>query len=314
LKGYALGGTLMLIGIIACAAFPTIVWMGNDDGMTHICDITDTELDEISGMAASRRHAGLLWVINDSGNRPQVYGISPEGQRRTTLRVTGARNEDWEDLAAFTRDGKHYLMVADIGDNDAHRRDCALYLLEEPDRLPADPRKPTPVSPTAALQFTYENGPRDCESAAVDGSAGRSYLISKREKPPARYELPLVLGATSRPLVARKILPLNHIPNPAKDNPGATGIFKYSGQPTAMDIASDGSHCLVMTYRNLCLYPRQPGEAWAKAMDRKPRIMELPILQQAEAACFDRDAASIYLTSEKLPAPIVQISLAAIHQ
>ena len=42
------------------------------------------------------------WAVNDSGDEPRLYALRKDGRDRGTLRVRGATNTDWEDLAAFT--------------------------------------------------------------------------------------------------------------------------------------------------------------------------------------------------------------------
>ena len=61
--------------------------------------LTDERVDEISGLAASRQHPGVIWALNDSGDRAHVYALAPDGEVLATLWLRGARNIDWEDLA-----------------------------------------------------------------------------------------------------------------------------------------------------------------------------------------------------------------------
>src|SRR5690242_9609799 len=89
--------------------------------------LSDPDLDEVSGLAASRAHAGIYWAQNDSGNGAKVVAMKADGSRVATLTVAGAENVDWEDLDAFDLDGKHYLMIADTGDNGGIRKQLTLY-------------------------------------------------------------------------------------------------------------------------------------------------------------------------------------------
>ena len=94
--------------------------------------ITAGDLDEVSGFAASREHDDVLWAIEDSGNPTRLYALSPRGRVLARYKVDGAKNVDWEDLASFDLDGKHYLLVADTGDNGGKRRNFVLHVFEEP--------------------------------------------------------------------------------------------------------------------------------------------------------------------------------------
>src|SRR5688572_2095098 len=72
----------------------------------------DPQLNEISGLAASRRHRDVLWLHDDGGNPPRLFAVSTRGQRRATFRLEGVPKTDWEDIAAFELDGRAYLLVA----------------------------------------------------------------------------------------------------------------------------------------------------------------------------------------------------------
>ncbi|MFY0575451.1 hypothetical protein ACN28S_14750 [Cystobacter fuscus] len=58
-------------------------------------------LAEMSGLAASVRHPGVLWAHNDSGNAFQVFAIDETGKPLATLTLTGVDPEDMdlEDIA-----------------------------------------------------------------------------------------------------------------------------------------------------------------------------------------------------------------------
>jgi len=301
--------SLMVMTIVACAALPSVWWIGVGGGMVHTGDITDPELKEISGIAASHRHPDRYWVINDGGNRPRCYAISAEGSRQMTLRIAGVGNHDWEDIASFTFDGIPYLMIADVGDNGARRRHCTLYFVQEPE-FPSEAGDGILSQPlSGTLPFVYADGPRDCEAAGVDVQSGSIYLVTKRDHPPVLYRLPLVIAQKAERHVARRLTTLPHIPQPGKEEIAVSNWMRYSGQPTALDITADGQRAVVMTYRNICLYEKQPEKGWDEMLALPPRVISLPLIQQAEAACFDRSGENIILTSEKLPAPVIRVPL-----
>ena len=63
--------------------------------------LQSADIDEASGLAASRRNPGVLWVINDDG--PAVlYAIDSTGATRGKTRISKAENRDWEDLASYS--------------------------------------------------------------------------------------------------------------------------------------------------------------------------------------------------------------------
>jgi hypothetical protein len=94
--------------------------------------LIDPQLDEISGLAASRRHRGVLWVHDDGGNPERLFAVDLRGQRLATFRLEDVPKTDWEDIAAFELDGRAYLLVADVGDQQVG----AAVQLERRDVLP----------------------------------------------------------------------------------------------------------------------------------------------------------------------------------
>ena len=263
--------------------------------------VLDSQLAEISGLAASRRHRGVLWVHNDGGSPPRLFAINPGGDRLATLRIEGVANTDWEDIAAFRLDGRDYLLVADTGDNGGLRRTLQLHVIEEPAAL-----ENARVKPAWSIAFRWPDGPRDCEAVAVDERAGQILLISKKRQPPEVFVLPL------RPQegvqVARRIGTLAGVPQPSAEqlrtDPKQARIMN---QVTAADIAPDNHTLAVMTYRNLLLYPRRPGQSWAQAVAVAPKVSALPWLPQAEALGWSADGKALFATGEFVPAPLYRI-------
>ena len=196
--------------------------------------IYDRDIGEASGIAASHIHEDLVWVINDSGNSASIYALNPKGKVLGTLNMEGISNNDWEDLASFKYEGKPYILIADIGDNAARRKACFLHFLEEPDIEKTPDRFSLSVKPSWSMTYTYEDGPRDCESVAVDILNEKIFLLSKRDNPPILYELPLTKQENA---VARRCGEIKPLPRRTQEK---TEFSKYSNQPTAMDISSDG--------------------------------------------------------------------------
>ena len=92
-------------------------------------NLVRTDLLEISGVAASRINAGILYIHNDSGNPNQIYLTDATGADKGTLTLTPVGNRDWEDIAVGPGPvtGKNYVYVADIGDNDSKYSSVFVY-------------------------------------------------------------------------------------------------------------------------------------------------------------------------------------------
>ena len=255
-------------------------------------------INESSGIAASHRDPLLLWTHNDSGGQPVLYGIDPNGRRRGDVRLAGLRNIDWEDIASFELDGRAWLLVADTGDNGSVRHDCALYVIAEPDPANLIPFQELTAPIAWKIPVRFPDGPHDCEAVAVDAKNGLVYLLTKRTKPPELYTLRL-RPSSAEPAAAQLVAKLNQFPQPsASQSLLPIPTSHYRAEPTAMDFAPDGSAAVVLTYGDVCVFPREPGETWVTALSRKPQVLPSHGLAQAEAAAFAQDGRTIYVTSE----------------
>jgi hypothetical protein len=130
---------------------------------------------ESSGLAASGRHDGVLWTVNDSGDAARIYGVGPDGRTRATLRVAGLEPRDWEALAAAEDGaGRPVLWVGDIGDNQSAReRGILVHRVVEPEELRDDVVRPT------SFRLVYPDGPHDAETLLVDPRTGRLSVVTK---------------------------------------------------------------------------------------------------------------------------------------
>lgn len=255
-------------------------------------NLINPQLDEVSGLAASRLYPGVLWAINDGGNEPLLYAVGSDGADLGAFRVEGAENIDWEALVSFRLQDSAYLLIADVGDNWEQRQTAAFYVVEEPAVTATGLDSERVATTVWQVRFTYPDGPRDCEAAAVDPANQRVLLLTKRERPPALYELPLKPVDPDTPVVARRV-----------------GSVPHFGRPTDMDLSPDGLSVAVLTYNNGYLFKRRHKEHWPTAFRRKPQRLRFEALSQQEALCFGYYGKSVWVTSERRPTPLVRIDL-----
>ena len=157
-------------------------------------------LPEASGIVKSRRHPGIFWVHNDSGNPPALFAIRRDGSVVREFRLE-VPNVDWEDIAD---DDEGHLYLGDIGNNGGLLALRAVYRLDEP-----DPDRPAtaPVRVSASTFYVLARNNRfDAEGLVYEPGTGLAVLVSKRFdrreaelftvpfKPPA----PLLRPATPR--------------------------------------------------------------------------------------------------------------------
>ncbi|MEX2532325.1 MAG: hypothetical protein WD960_16275 [Gemmatimonadota bacterium] len=160
------------------------------------------ELRESSGLvAAGRFGAPGLWSHNDSGWEPVLFRLGAEGGLEGTVEVTGARNVDWEAMAAGPCPEGRCLYIADTGDNLLRRSDLAIYRVPEP----AGGVRAT--APAVRFPLRLPDGPRDIEAMTLL-SDGRALLVSKGWRTPVEvFRTPQSLTAEGwdEPLTLEKV-------------------------------------------------------------------------------------------------------------
>lgn len=294
--------TCSLAGVISCvhtsSEFPADILSGT---------ITDEQISEASGITVSRVNPDLIWLNNDSENGAALYGVNEQGKHLATMHISGTTNIDWEDLASFEYNQKSYIVIADVGNNAVERNRYFLHIIQEPKLdLTSDSVNTVNVSPEWSIEFTYEDGARDCEAVAVDIHSKKILLLSKRDKPPVLYELQLNKNPHQ---VAKKLGEISEIPKPVQLRFGSLDMLGYSNMPTAMDISPDGTKAVVLTYSAAYLFKHNPGSSWLTTFSSSPERITYPLLKQAESIGFDVEGEQIYITSERLPAPILKMPI-----
>lgn len=268
--------------------------------------LASNKLNEASGMQASFSRDGDFFVHNDEG-RPVIYAIDETGADVGLVTIVPAKNKDWEDITSVPVDDGRWLVVGDIGDNWSKRKSIKLYFVEEPQTGKND-RYAGRIDLKHWLSLTYPDGPRDCEAMAYDPVGKQILLLSKRDKPPRLYAVDLETALSQDQAKLKFLGTTSPLRSPTPSNRHQWGgRTDWISQPTGFDISADGFEAVVITYRSLYRYRRQPGEDWLTAMQRKPEEVVGPPAVQNEAIAYSVDGKSIYVTTEKRPAPMHRV-------
>lgn len=265
--------------------------------------LDNDKINEASGLQASYSYSGDFFTHNDDG-KTLIYMIDETGNDLGKMAIKPAKNKDWEDITSVPVGAGRWLVAGDIGDNSAKRKHITLYFAKEPapgkggrysGRLDLEHR----------LDLTYPDGARDCEAMSYDPVGNQILLLTKRDKPARLYAVDLETALSEREAELKFLGTVSpYRPPTISDRAKWGGRTDWISQPTGLDISADGSEAVVITYRSLYRYHRQEGEDWLTAMQRKPEEVVGPPARQNEAIAYSLDGKSIYVVTEKLPAPI----------
>ena len=85
------------------------------------------KLKEVSGITYFP-DSKLIYTLEDSGNKNDIYAINPEGELDKTITISNAKNVDWEDI---TKDKNGNIYIGDFGNNDNDRKDLCIYKINK---------------------------------------------------------------------------------------------------------------------------------------------------------------------------------------
>ncbi len=270
-----------------------------------VARIADPGLQEISGLVVSRTQKNLLWVIEDSRTEAMVYGVTMQGAVVAKVRLEGAENFDWEDIASGPCPAGTCLVVADTGDNLLQRKNPRLYRFTEPDlsQAAADGRvhgRGNARGKRATLELTVTpemfsfrdpNGPQDAEAVAI-APTGEALVFTKRKDDTTHlFAVALKDAQTQQTATLIGILPTGG------------GDEGTSAQATAADLWPDGSRLLLRTYLHLWEWDLT-GKSLKDAPTIKPQELGAALEPQGEAAAYDVLGRGIVHTSEGTTPPL----------
>lgn len=258
--------------VMALVMTPAAAHATSGDGPRKLCTIKDPRISESSGLAASRRHPGIVYTFDDSGGPARVFALGLDCRTRATLTLSGARNRDWEAMAL----GPDGIYVGDIGDNlDGAWPYVTVYRIPEPSVLRSRTLRAT------AYRIKYADGPRNAETMMIDPRTGRLYIASKKFGG-SLYEGPKRLS-TSGFNIMREV--------------AGAPLYATDGA-----FSPDGRTFAIRGYWSAEIY-RAPG--------KKIADVPLPNQKQGEGITFSADGRSLLLSSEGVRQPLWQVPVPA---
>ena len=253
------------------------------------------ELDQLSGLVASRSQPGVLFAHEDSTGAPIVYGLDASGRALLALTLEGAPNTDWEDIAVGPGpDGSNQLFIGDIGDNPvrtggAPRAEIQVLRFPEPPLSPSAAFAERSLTDVDVLRFTYPEGVHESETLMVQPRTGDLFIVTRSTTGDSRVYRAPATTPVDTPTVLEEV---------------ARVAFAPSGQgalATAGDISPSGDRILLRTYTDIYLWPVAPGTPLEAAFRLEPRVIPWAVEPQGEALTFTADGNAWLAAGEQSP-------------
>jgi WD40 repeat protein len=243
--------------------------------------ITDLpkDLEEASGIEFIKG-SKLIWIINDSGNKAKLYGISKKGKIKREISID-KKNKDWEDL---TSDNDGNIYIGDFGNNDNERKNLRILKIKNKflSKKKADVKK---------IEFEYEDqddfSPKkkemffDAESFFYYKNYFYIFTKSRVEKNYGKTSMYKVSAKEGE----HKALLIGEYDNGNKNDSWIT----------AADISKDGKKMALLSQKNIIIFSDFQGDDFLSGKIKK---IELKHRTQKEAICF-KDNNTVFIIDER---------------
>ena len=240
------------------------------------------KLKEASGVEVSSA-SDLIWVLEDSGNKNNIYGLNSDGSINQTIKIENVKNVDWEDL---TSDKVGNLYIGDFGNNDNARKDLCIY------KVNSDNLKQDIATASQKISFYYpeqtEFPPKksgllyDAESFFEHN--GNFYIFTKNRSKGFDgsvflYKIPNQEGNHKAQLLGTF---------------QACNIYKKCAI-TSADISPDGKTIAILSASRVYLLTNFSSDDF---LGGKTEEIQLPEVTQKEGICF-KDNETLLIVDEK---------------
>ena len=313
-------GILLLLGSVL---LPTVC--GNSDSQdtpTTSYKIRHRYLQELSGLAVSRKNPNWLWVHNDRGDGSFLYAMKLDGGSAFRLKIAKASANDWEDIC-LGRDssGKDWLFIADTGRKKelpvVEPRQC-VWVIAEPalpaaalpvgakdganPKVPEFSKKKSKKATRIDLYFPKDRDPDVEAMFCLPGMRGLGFVEKKKKGGKCRVYRGLFPASSERNFPDRlQLETYAELSIPGKD--------PIDRRITSACLDSSGTQLYVISRTGLFRFPWPPWgkiEASSKKNYKeaiKPRgSWALPKLQQSEAIDIATNNKELVIVSEGKPA------------
>lgn len=253
----------------------------NTGNLKTIIDLP-IELNEVSGFETNPKNP-LYWMINDSGNKPILYGLDSVGNIKRSIKIK-AKNRDWEDL---TTDPEGNIYIGDFGNNDNDSKELSVLKIDT-DSIALNKNTITPE----VIKFSYPEQKKfppkkkdrhfDCEAFFFYNDV--LYLFTKSRNPKNYGKTNLYTLPTT----------------PGKHKAKLIDSFNTCNEPecwvTSADINKDGNKLALLTENSVLVFSKLKQNNFFKS-EYKRYIFEYN--SQKESVAFKNDS-TLFIVDEYL--------------
>lgn len=235
-----------------------------DTGNLNVIADLSKSLNEASAIE-TLTNSNLLWTIEDSGNKNNIYGINLKGKIIKDIDISNASNIDWEDL---TSDKQGNLYIGDFGNNSKNRDDFTIYKVSN---LNADKVNAQRINFTLPKKVK----PKDFEAFFLWDDF--FYLFSKENKSSMLFKVPNKIGLHTATLIKK---------------------FNLDGRNhriTSAAISENGNTVVLLNHNKLWKITDFKDDNF---LDGKIQELKFDHNSQKEGICF-KNSNTVYITDER---------------
>ena len=235
----------MKINFIVLYLCSVLLGCSNIGKLTYITKLPKN-LGENSGMVTIVD--STIWLIEDHGNKDEIYKVDFKGNLLKDLKVKNAKNHDWEDLA---RDENGNTYIGDFGNNSNKRKDLVIYKIPNPEIEAGE------KIDAEKIKFSYQDQKDFPPEVAELNYDAEAFF----------YKVPAVQGEHIAQLIGKFI----------------TCKKDVICQVTAADISDDGTKIALLGYGKLWIFTDFKWDDFSKG---KMKTIDLGATTQLESICF----------------------------
>jgi hypothetical protein len=259
--------------------------------------VASPAVNEASGIVASQKNPGVLYVHNDSGDGPRIFALGLDGKHLGELTLSGATAQDWEDIALGPgpNNTDSYLYAGDIGDNLSARTNIKIFRVAEPVVDAKGAAIDQTLNNVETFTVNYADGAHNAEALLVDPKNGQVVIVTKSASGVSQVFQsagPLPAGGGSVTLTEAISVTF--------------GQGALSGSPlvTGGDVSPSGDQIAIRTYLGVFVWRRSTGQSLAQAFGSSPCPALAISEKQGEAVGFASDDSGYYTVSEGSAPPL----------